>query len=202
MAERPRTINHVELVYPAGGKEAARAALELLGLTVSEGGPWLAAVVDPDTANFVDDIIFASEVTPAQQRFEEAFANAVEADAQLASTLERYLEVRGQHPQFPFHFGLSVPTHEEWDQRVREIEKASREHPLLAGRIEVAGRFEPGDPGAITYLSQAFIRTSALASETLRLGMQIELQWAPLDEQGNPPYGLIDSEMPDLATLA
>jgi hypothetical protein len=201
MPERPLTINHAELVYPNGGKEAARATLELLGLTVTEGGPWLVAVLDPETANYCDDIIFASEATPAQLAFEDAFAEAVASNPELAAKLSHYQDVRRTHPQFPFHFGISVPTHAEWQRRVSQIEEASREHPLLAGKIEVYA-FEPGDPGAITYLSQGFVRTTALAGELLALGLQIELQWTPLDEDGNPPYGLIEDQMPDLASLS
>lgn len=201
MADRPLRINHAELVYPKGGRDVARAAFELVGLTVSEVGPWLAGVLDPDTANYIDDIIVASEATPAQQAFEKAFTRALESDAELARGLDRYRAVRGAHPQYASHFGIAIATHEDWKARVGRIANAGREHPLLAGKIEIAARFEPGDPGAITHHSQAFVHTSALAFETLQLGLQIELQWSPVDDHGNPLHGLV-GELPDLTALS
>jgi hypothetical protein len=199
--QRPLILNHAEMVYPVGGKEAARAALEVMGFTVNELGPWFLVIIDASSENYLDNVLYASEVTPAQEKYEAAFAAALEKDQDLAAALTRYKEVRHNHPQYPFHFGFSIPTHEEWKERVERVEEAGRSHPLLAGKIEVAGVFEPGDPDAfITHISQAFVRTEVLATEGLQLGLQIELQWAPVDDKGNPIYGLTD-ELPDLKKL-
>jgi hypothetical protein len=196
---RPLKINHAELVYPKGGKEAARAALEVIGLGVIEVNQWLVAALHPPKF-MVDDILVVSEATPAQLRFAEALDSALESDARLAQAFDRYLARRSSHPQYMYHFGISIPTHEDWEACVERVEEAGRSHPLLAGKIEIASKFEPGDPGAITPLSQAFVRTTALAAEMMQLGFQIELQWAPLDKNGDPD-GMYTVYPPDPSTI-
>jgi hypothetical protein len=206
MSVRPLTLNHAELVHPVGGRAAAEAALTVMGFNIVDWGQWSAWIVATlgpagGKLSYVDDVLVVSEVTPVQQRFNDSFARAVGEDPELAASYDRYGKLRGSRPQFFYHFGISIPTHEEWEERVARIEEAGRNHPLLAGKIEIAGRFEPGDPGAITPLSQAFVRTTALAAEVLSLGWQVEYQWAPLDENGDPD-GRMLGEIPDISALA
>lgn len=201
MHERPLVLNHVEMVYRPGEADVAIAALEIMGLTVdATKPPWLVAHVDGQTGNGIDNVLYASELTPAQQAFEAVFERSVGRDDELREGLARYREVRQAHPQFAFHFGLSVPTHEDWLQRIARIQEASRSHELLAGRIGIAGVFEPGMPDAVTPQHQAFVRTDVLSSEMLALGLQIELQWTPLRADGTHEKGMLDT-LPDLATL-
>jgi hypothetical protein len=78
-----------------------------------------------------------------------------------------------------FHFGASVATHEDWKQRVDRLIEANESHPLLKGRIDMDVR-EPGTPGALGPLSQAFIHTDIIQPGPLQMGgLLFDLQWAP-----------------------
>ncbi|MDP9318833.1 MAG: hypothetical protein M3O94_07135, partial [Actinomycetota bacterium] len=65
MAERP-LLNHVEMVYQPGDRDAARAFFETLGFGVSDlpGGPWLVITVDPEAGLSTDNVMYANEPTP------------------------------------------------------------------------------------------------------------------------------------------
>ena len=175
---RPLAINHVEMIFQPGEREAARAYFETLGFGVSDFGSWLVVAVDPNTGNGIDNVMYASEPVPAQQQFEDALAKALDAHPEAAAALEHYRGVRVAHPQFNFHFGASIPTHEEWVERTERIVAAAGSHPLLRGRIDVSV-FNPGDPGAVGPIHQTFVLTHILSTGTLQTGLIFELQWRP-----------------------
>lgn len=176
MANRPLAINHVEMIFQPGERETARAFFETLGFGVSDFGPWLLVSVDPATANGIDNVMYASEPVPAQQKFEDALQDAIANHPQATAALAHYREVRIAHPQFNFHFGASIPTHEEWTERAARVQEASLSHPLLRGRMDVSV-FNPGDPGAVGPLHQLFVLTDVLSTGTLQTGLIFELQW-------------------------
>jgi len=176
-------INHAEMVYRPGERDAAQAFFEALGFRVSELGPWLMVLIHPETSNGVDNTLYANEATPAQMRFEDAFMRSLERDPDVAASLQHYRKVRMVHPQFNFHFGVTVPTHDEWQERTNRVLEASRSHPLLACRVE-ATVLEPGHPSALGPQSQAFFQTDILASGSLALGLLFELQWTPVTASG------------------
>lgn len=180
-------LNHVEMVFPPGDQEAARAFFEILGFSVLDTPPWLTVGVEPtEAANWADNVLYAQQAIPAQQRFEDELARVIESDAALAEALNHYKAVRRAHPQLAYHWGVHIPTHEDWAERVARVQEAARSHPLLKDRIEVIV-FEPGSSEtAISTQSQAFVRTDVLAAEGFTFGLEIELQWTPRDEKGNP----------------
>ena len=179
-------INHVEMAYSPGHKDATVAFFELLGFRVIETGAWITAYVDPaNTTNWADNIVYANEAIPAQDSYEAEYARVLASDGKFAAALGRLKEVRQVYPQFGFHFGIAMTSLEEWQARVDRMRQASLEHPLLAGHIEVI-TFEPGNPLAVSNQSQAYMRADFLSTEGYTFGIQIELQWTPVDEDGNP----------------
>ena len=199
MPERP-LLNHVEMLYRPGEREAARAFFEALGFEVSDlpGGPWLVITVDPEAGPGTDNVMYANEPTPAQQNFEAALDEALAADSRLAETLERYRNIRRSYPQYVFHFGASLPTREDWEERVDRLLEAGRSNPLLAGRVEIKVS-EPGMPGALGPMSQAFVYTDIVACGPFALtGVLFDLQWRPGFAAGQlmPPI-----EFPDMASM-
>ena len=190
-------LNHAEMVYRPGERALARAYWELLGFEVAEFGPWLAIIVDPAVGRDPANQMFCNEATPAQQKFESTIERLRIADPDATAAYEHYLEVRRAHPQFSFHFGALVPTHELWQDRVDRFKDARENHPTLAGRLDVF-TLEPGDPGAIGGLSQAFFHTDVISTGTFGVGLVFEMQWWP--ETLEP--GLPEDELPDPAVLA
>jgi hypothetical protein len=173
-----RLLNHVELVYRPGEREVARALFETLGCAIRDsGGPFLSAMVDPATGNYLDNVMYCSEVTTEQWAFEQALQGALGRDAELGETGRSYASLLARAPQHAFHFGITYETLAEWEEALTRIEKAGADDPDLEGRLSVRAVFRPGDPGSFgdTFV-QAFIHTDVVAAGLLTLGQHIELQ--------------------------
>jgi hypothetical protein len=201
MPERPLMINHVEMVYRPGQVEAARAFFETMGFAVSEYGPWLIILVDPENGNGLDNVMYCNEAVPAHQRFEEELERVIATDEKLSAALDHYRDVRRAHPQYNFHFGVTLPTLAEWETRLERIQEASRNHPLLAGHMEVIV-FESGHPDGVGPASQAFCYTDILASGTLPMGLVFEVQYMPVPDSGDTwSEELWSGKFPDLSLM-
>jgi hypothetical protein len=199
VADRP-LLNHVEMLYKAGERDHARAFFETMGFGVSDmpgGAPWLAITVDPESGPSAENVIYANEPTPAQRNLQEAFDRVIATDEQLADTLERYHAIRRRHPQYVFHFGASLPTHAAWKERLERLQEANRSHPLLTGRLDIQVS-EPGLPGALGPLSQAFIYTDILMCGPLAIApLLFDMQWIPEIDLAN----LEPIDYPDMASM-
>jgi hypothetical protein len=173
-------LNHAEMVHlPGPGQhDAARAFFEVIGFSVADFGPWLRVLIDPTKPDGGDTVMYANEVTAAQQKFEVLLQGAIGRDPELASAMEHWNEVRLSHPQFGFHIGASIATREDWEARIERVREARRSHPLLAGKIDVLV-LEPGHPAALGPVPQAFVHTDIVASGLLSLGLIFELQLRP-----------------------
>ncbi len=167
MALRLGTLNHVELVYPPGGRSLAKRAFELLGCNVTDdGGIWFKA----------DGHVFASEVTPEQWTFEQALQQRRRDDPKFGAE-SRFADALDRGPQHFFHFGFGKQTVAEWRATVDRIRDAGLNDPELRGRIGIASIFRPGDPGAYgNHFVQAFVRTDLFAAGLLSLGQSVEIQ--------------------------
>lgn len=183
MPESSPFVNHVEMNFQPGERESARALFECMGFGVWDHGPWLVVSVDPDTANGVDNVMYASEPIPAQQRFEDALAKALADNPEVTEAFEHFKDVRVAHPQYSFHFGASMGSQEEWQERTDRLKEAAVSHPVLKGRIEVSV-FTPGDPGSVGNVYQAFVLTDILSTGTLQTGLIFEVQFYPRNAEG------------------
>lgn len=167
-------LNHVELVYRPGERELAKRVFELLGCNpVDRGGTWFTSFVDADGADWCNNVLYASEVTPEQWAFEEAL------DASSPARVA-YLDRLTREPQRAFHFGIRLPDEATLEATCARITDAGNggSDGELAGRIRIAGVFRPGDPEAVAdSMVQAFVWTDVIASGLLTLGQHIELQW-------------------------
>jgi hypothetical protein len=173
-----KLLNHVELVYRPGERDVARALFEVLGCSVRDsGGPFLSAMIDAGAGNFIDNVMFCSEVTSEQWAFEQALQGALGEPGELGTASRTYTELLGRKPQHAFHFGICYDSLAEWEEALARIEKAGADDPELAGRVSVRAVFRPGDPGSLgdTFV-QAFVHTDVVAAGLLTLGQHIELQ--------------------------
>jgi hypothetical protein len=173
-----KALNHVELVYPPGERALARAVFELLGCDIHDsGGPFLSGKIASGQADLVNNVMYASEVTPEQWALEQALRASLDGGV-LEAPGSTYIDNQRSHPQRSCHFGIRYPTAEELDATLDRIEHVEEHAPELTGRITVSGVFRPGDPGSYTdTMTQAFVRTDVIASGLLAFGQHIELQW-------------------------
>jgi hypothetical protein len=171
-----RQLTHAEFVYRPGERHLAAAFFELLGCRAADrGGEFFSSFIEPAAADYSSNVFYASEVTPEQWELEHAIAGDAGA---VGGARTAYLERLRREPQRSFHLGFKVPTEAALDAIVDRIGVAAVDHPLLAGRVAVAGVFRPGDPGAIApNMVQAFIWTDVVAAGLLSMGQHVEVQW-------------------------
>lgn len=174
-----RMLNHVEMVYRPGDRQIVGRLFELLGCgVVDTGGPFLIVHVDPENQDptMLDNCLYASEMTPAQLRLEDALAQALEAESALSEGHAGYTDHNTSRPQFTTHFGLAMSV-AELDAALARIEEAQVADPEVGKRVSISGVYRPGDAGSLTpTLVQAFVQTDLCAAGLVTLGQRFELQ--------------------------
>src|SRR3954471_9281063 len=76
-------LGHLALHYMPGDEHKARRLLELFGCTLVDNGPapgkdgFCTVLVNGDDANYADNIMFLSSVTPEQEALESAIRAAL-----------------------------------------------------------------------------------------------------------------------------
>ncbi len=180
-----RLLNHNELFYAPGDRALARDLFRAIGCRVldpqeEEGpsdlgpaaGPYLIVFVDPESSDLIDNVLYASEVPPAQWRFEQALRARIEGEASLGASFEEYRAGFARQPQAMTHLGLSMG---EADL-IAAIGRI-RSNGALAARVAVRGPFRPGEPGSVDpRVIQGFLQTDIVSTGFLLAGQQIELQ--------------------------
>jgi len=167
----PHALNHVELVYRPMERDLARRVFEVLGChPVDRGGTWFTTFVAAGGADWSNNVLYASEVTPEQWAFEQALPTGTPERLAYLGRLQR-------EPQRSCHFGIRLADEATLDATCARVRQAGSEGELC-GRIRLAGVFRPGDPGAVAEtMVQAFVWTDVVAAGLLTLGQHIELQW-------------------------
>jgi len=192
MATRPldrpgaRMLNHVELVYAPGERPLARSLLEGLGFRVYDpqtesipnplgpaGSPYMVVYLDSDDDDVFDNVLYVSEASEDQWRFECALRDRLAKDEELAAAHRKLREAFGRAPQAMTHFGIAYPSLEEVEAAMTRI----ADTPQLEGRVTFSSLYKPGEPGAVDApVAQSFVHTDVFTTGLLCAGQQIELQ--------------------------
>ena len=184
MPSAERVLSHSELVYAPGERALAADLFRAIGCRVLDprtdecplelgpaAEPYLVIFVDPKATDLFDNVLYASEVPAEQWAFEQALRAAMER-GELRRTFGAFAESFRRFPQGLTHLGIGV-TEAQLERAVKSI----AETPELAKRVEVAGPYRPGEPGAVDpRVIQAFLRTDIVSSGLLCAGQQLELQ--------------------------
>jgi hypothetical protein len=185
LAPTVRLLNHTEMVYAPGDRNLARDLFRAIGCRVLDpqeeagpddlgaaAGPYLIIFVDPDSMDLIDNVLYASEVPPAQWELEQTLRAHVKSDDKLREAFEGYNSSFYSYPQGMTHYGLAM-NEAQLDAALSSIES----NPAFKGRLDVTGVFRPGDPGSVDpRVIQAFLRTDIISTGLLSAGQQIELQ--------------------------
>ncbi len=180
-----RLLNHGEMFYAPGERGLARELFRAIGCRVldpqeEEGpadlgpaaGPYLIVFVDPESTDLIDNVMYASEVEPAQWRLEQALRERIGKDPDLRERYADYGACFSRYPQGMTHLGVSMSA-AQLETALARIAAS----PALAARVEVRGPFRPGDPGSVDpRVIQGFLRTDIVSTGFLLAGQQIELQ--------------------------
>jgi hypothetical protein len=171
-----RCLNHMEFVYRPGERPLVYELFGLLGFHPQEvlDGMFLMGFIDMTAP--ADSFMAGSEVRPEQWAFDQALAEALKGD-ELAKAYAGYQELLGRDPQWGMHVGVRFDSFDEWEATVARVRDVDEHAPALAGRVQLRGVYHPGDPLAVSgELHQAFLWTDVIASGSLALGQQLELQ--------------------------
>lgn len=182
---KSRLLNHTEMFYAPGERGLARELFRAIGCRVldpleEEGpsdlgpaaGPYLIIFVDPESTDLIDNVMYASEVEPAQWRLEQALRERIDDDVFLRQRYEAYNACFDRYPQGMTHFGVAM-SESQLAASLARIEGT----PELKARVAVQGPFRPGAPGSVDpRVVQGFLRTDVVSTGFLLAGQQIELQ--------------------------
>jgi hypothetical protein len=180
-----RLLNHSEMFYAPGERALARELFRAIGCRVldpqeEEGpadlgpaaNPYLIIFVDPSSTDLIDNVMYASEVEPAQWRLEQALREQIAKDASLQARYDDYHACFARYPQGMTHVGVAMN-----EKQLAEAFARIESTPEFAGRLEIAGPFRPGESGSVDpRVIQGFIRTDIVSTGFLLAGQQIELQ--------------------------
>lgn len=174
-------LNHVETLYQRGERDLAIAFTKMLGCTpvdtpqVNEtGSTYICVHPDDEDRDGMNNVLYLSEIRPAQHDLEVQMRRAIGSDAALATVVEAYRHKAEHLPYGIPHFGLRFPSFESIEPVLDALENCT--DPAMQGRFTVMA-LRPDDPRALSKdLVQAFVYTDIIASGLFCLGQVIELQ--------------------------
>ena len=181
-----RLLNHAEFVYAPGDRDLTSRLFEALGCRVVDpqrgaspdnlgpaASPYLIIYLDRGDDDVIDNVFYASEVTPVQWRFELALRDQLASDAPLAAAARTQREQFAKTPHAMTHLGLAFPSVSELEAAVDTIARDA----ALAARIQRSKIYRPGEPdSADDRVVQAFLHTDICSNHLLTTGQQFELQ--------------------------
>ena len=185
MPKLERVLSHSEMVYAPGERGLAAGLFRAIGCRVLDpqtdecppelgpaAAPYLVIFVDPNGTDLFDNVLYASEVPAEQWAFEQALRAELGRDGELGRRHGAIAESFRRFPQGLTHLGIGVT-----EPQLERAVDAIRNTPELAKRVEVAGPYRPGGPGAVDpRVIQAFLRTDIVSGSLLCAGQHIELQ--------------------------
>lgn len=137
-------IGHLALHYRDGDEHQARRLLELMGCKLVDNGPlpgadgFCTVLVDPDTGNHADNVMFLSRVPQQQAAIEDAIADALAIETDDESALVTALRAHAaSNPESTSHIGFRYRTMEQLERILVDLERAAAPGGELEGRISV-----------------------------------------------------------------
>jgi hypothetical protein len=123
----------------------------------------------------LNNILFATEATPEQWRFEQELQRALTDYLPLAQAYAAFAQKFRTHPQRGPHFGIRYSSFAKLEATLSHLE--TELDPELKTRVQVVGVFRPNNPGSPTeQVMQAFLETDVVTTGSLSIAQHIELQ--------------------------
>ncbi len=189
-----RTLGHLALYHVPGAEKAARALLEDLGFTLVDNGPagFSSGLVDEQTANHHDNIVYICEMTAPQWALEQQLRAHLAGDEATGN----FLRLVEEWPEAGPHAGIKYDRLEDLEHALAALERDTASGGPLHGQVQVTRfRARPGldddvdtrmesspvfdgkeRPAFGDHIIQCFIRTDMFG--LLSAGNTIELDYA------------------------
>jgi hypothetical protein len=182
MDENARTgavLSHVEAVYRPGDRQLVIDLFETLGCKTYDtatpslsGKSYISVHPDPGVRG-LDDVIYLSEMTAEQSRFDDVLRLRIDADPELRSARADFRALARSKPFGLSHIGVRYPDYETLERVLEGLE--DRLTPEMKKRA-VIRIFRPGDAEEITWDSvQAFVYTDIAVTGCSAFGQIFEL---------------------------
>lgn len=199
-----RTLGHLALYYRSGDETASRRLLEDLGCTLVDNGPrpgsdgFCTVLVDDDTANHADNILFLAPMTPVQEDLERAIGDQFGVgDTEPDGTATAFTDMKRSSPETASHFAIRYRELEELERVLAAVEADAAEGGPLHGRVELtkyrarpdldpavdermaaSSAFTGDEPRAFAnFWIQCFVKTDLFGYGILAFGQTIELDY-------------------------
>ena len=171
-----RALNHIEMVYRPGERKLAAKIFEILGFdVVDDGGTYLVMNVEAAHRSGYNNVVYASEITDEQWRFEQLLQKQLAAAPDLAKAYAGFNEMIKAEPYLAGHFGIRMPSLDRFHEIVARIN--SKKDADVAGRVWISLISTPGQ--VTPDLTQAWVKTDVFAAGLVTLGQHVELQYQP-----------------------
>jgi hypothetical protein len=144
VAARESVLGHLALHYMPGDEKKARLLLELMGCTLVDNGPspgsdgFCTVLINGSDANYADNIMFLSKVTPEQAAIEDAIRAALRASEPGEDPiLTKFRESIVVKPESTSHIGIRFSRLEKLEEVLAAIETAVGPGGELEGRAQL-----------------------------------------------------------------
>jgi hypothetical protein len=199
-----RALGHLALYYAPGDMEPSRQLLRDLGCTLVENGPrpgvdgFCTVLVDGDSANYADNILFLAPLTPTQQELERTIRDHFGIDTNdAADSATAFTEMKRVSPETASHFAIRYRELEALESALAAVEVDCASGGPLHGRVELTKyRARPGLDAAVDarmaasraftgeelpafadHWIQCFVKTDLFGYGILAFGQTIELDY-------------------------
>lgn len=176
IAERQTVLGHLALHYLPGDEHKARRLLALMGCTLVDNGPspgsdgFCTVLINDADANYADNIMFLSAVTPEQASVENAIRTALHANEPDENpAVSKFRASMVAKPESASHIGLRFHTLEKLEQVLAAIDAATAPGGELEGRAQLV-KFSPragDDPTAFASVGERVAASPAFSGHEL-----------------------------------
>lgn len=198
-----RTLGHLALYYRPGDEAPSRRLLVDLGCTLVDNGPrpgadgFCTVLVDDETANHADNILFLAPISPKQEELERAIRAQFGDDAAPGDPATAFTDMKRTSPETASHFAIRYRELEELERVLGAVEADADDGGPLHGRVELtkyrarpdldpavddrmaaSSAFSGDEPPAFAnYWIQCFVKTDLFGYGILAFGQTIELDY-------------------------
>jgi hypothetical protein len=197
-------LGHLALHYRPGDEQPARHLLELVGCTLVDNGPapgsdgFCSVLLDKGTANHADNLMFLSQLPPAQLAVEDAILSALAGrGADEVDVVAGLRQLSATAPEALSHIGFRYRSFDDLERVLVGLDAAAARGGALEGRIEVVKhRARPGldadvdarmaaspvftgteKPAFADHWVQCFVNTDLCGFGVLAFGSTFELDY-------------------------
>ena len=183
-----RTLGHLALYYRPGDEKASRLLLEDLGCTLVDNGPrpgadgFCTVLVDDETANHADNILFLAPLSPVQEELEAAIREQFGlGGASPDRPATAFTDMKRNSPETASHFAIRYRAY-----RLERVDPRAHRDPRGAHAFINVVRHAVAPEELVRLVDEPVIRSPDLARARDLGPMHEQLGAGIADRAGHP----------------